>query len=271
MSRLRAVLELAPDGDDRWIAETPGMQRLFGGQVAAQALRAATLTVDPDRPVHSLHAYFIRGGKPGEPLHLSVDRTRDGRSFSIRHVTASQGDGPILTLSASFALDAPGDDWQPPDPIAEVPTPESIDPAASFFAKLWEGSPFDVRPVHPWQGEDGPPQIHPLWVRVTEPLPDDPGVHAALLAFVSDLGVVGSARAPSSTLPPLSMGASLDHAVWFHRPARLDDWILFTAEPASNASSRGLARCAMHDRAGRLVATVVQEVLLRNTGTIPLP
>ena len=265
------ILTLAPDGEDRWLAATPsaGSGRLFGGQVASQSLRAATLTVEPDRHVHSMHAYFIRPGRDGEPLQLEVDRTRDGRSFTTRRVTAIQSGGPVFVLAASFAVEEDGDDWHLPAPT-NMPDPELIDPSNSFFAQFWNTSPFDVRPVHPWK-PDEPPVLHPLWMRTRAPLPDEPALHASVLAFFSDMGVVGSARAPSSTLPNRFMGASLDHAVWFHRAARADDWILFSVEPVSNAGARGLALGTMHTRDGVLVASIAQEALLRDTGRVPLP
>ena len=270
--RLQAILHLEPHGDrpDSWVAATPGVGRLFGGQVASQTLRAATLTVEPDRAVHSFHAYFIRPGRPGVPLELAVERTRDGRSFTTRHVTASQDGEPIFTLTSSFCVAEHGDDWQPPGPF-DVPDPGSIDPGTSFFAQFWNDSPFDVRPVHPWLGEGTVPVLHPLWVRTRDPLPDEPQLHATVLAFFSDMGVVGSARAPESSLPMRFMGASLDHAMWFHREARADDWVLFSVEPTTNAGGRGLARGTMHTRDGRLVASIMQESLLRDTGRVPLP
>ncbi|HEX8803740.1 MAG TPA: acyl-CoA thioesterase II [Acidimicrobiales bacterium] len=269
--RLTRLLELQPLGDDRYEAGTPGdgPGRLFGGQVAGQALRAATLTVEPDRRVHSLHAYFIRPGKPGEPLRLDVERTRDGRSFTTRRVEASQSAGPIFTLAASFHVAEDGDDWQLPAPL-DVPDPDDIEPGASLFSQMWTLSPFDVRPVHAWEPES-PPTLHPLWVRTRDRLPDDPAVHAAVIAFFSDMGVVGSARAPTSTLPPRFMGASLDHAVWFHRAARADEWLLYAVDPVSNAGARGLARGTMHTRDGVLVASIAQEALLRDSGQVPLP
>ena len=263
------LLSLRDDGPDAYLAPTPrdGWGRLFGGQVAAQSLRAATLTVDADRQVHSLHAYFIRPGRPGEPLRLTVDRTRDGRSITTRRVTASQSDEPIFVLAASFAIAEDGEDWQPPAPI-DVPGPDEVEASGSFFAKLWERSPLDVRGVHP-PLTDQPPVIHPLWLRAKEAFPDDPVLHRCALAYFSDIGVVGSARPPESTLP--FGGASLDHAVWFHRPARADEWILFSVAPVSTAGARGLAMGSMHTRDGTLVATIAQEALLRGTGRVPMP
>jgi len=267
---LEDLLTLEPAGPDAWIASTPGEgPRLFGGQVASQSLRAATLTVEAGRHVHSLHAYFIRPGRPDEPLRLEVDRTRDGRSFTTRRVTASQSGGPIFVLASSFATSEEGDDWQLPGP-SDVPDPEATDGKGSYFSQFWRGSPFEVRPVHDWRPDDAP-RLHPMWVRARDPLPDDPDLHATVLTFFSDMGVVGSARAPSSTLPHRFMGASLDHAVWFHRPARADDWILFSVNPVSNFGARGLAQGTMHTRDGTLVASIMQEALLRDTGRVPLP
>ena len=268
---LSDLLNLEPIGADSFLAATPSEAtgRLFGGQVASQTLRAATLTVDPDRHVHSLHAYFIRPGRSDEPLRLDVDRTRDGRSFTTRRVTAIQSGGPIFTLAASFAIQEEGDDWQEPGPT-DMPDPDTIDPSTSFFAQFSTMSPFEVRPVYPYIAGE-PPQLHPLWIRSKTALPDDPALHASVLAFFSDMGVVGSARAPGSSLPNRFMGASLDHAMWFHRPARADDWILFSVEPVSNAGARGLARGTMHTREGVHIASIAQEALLRDTGQMPMP
>jgi acyl-CoA thioesterase II len=268
--RLMQILSLEPIGEDTYQAATPREGgRLFGGQVASQSLRAATLTVPDDRPVHSLHAYFIRPGRTGEPLRLEVDRTRDGRSFTTRRVTASQSGGAIFTLAASFARSEDGDDWQLPAP-AGIRDPDTIDEREGFFAQFWASSPFDVRTVTPWK-EGDVPVLHPLWVRTRERLPDDPALHASVLTFFSDMGVVGSARAPTSTLPQRFMGASLDHAIWFHRPARADEWILFSVDAVSNAGARGLTRGSMHTQGGVLVTSIAQEALLRDAGQVPLP
>jgi acyl-CoA thioesterase II len=265
-SRLLRLLELEPAGTDRFLAPTPsdGPSRLFGGQVASQSLRAATLTVD-GRPPHSMHAYFIRPGRPGTPLELSVDRTRDGRSFSTRHVTAAQEDEPIFMLSASFHGAEPGDDWQPPAPSA--PSPEEVGDVDSPLRSFSTMSPFEIRPLRTGASF---PVMHPFWVRLTDPLPDDPALHACAIAFISDMGVVGSARAPRATSAPFA-GASLDHALWFHRPARADEWLLFSVDPITNFGARGLARGTMHTADGVLVASIAQEALLRPAGTVPLP
>jgi acyl-CoA thioesterase-2 len=264
------LLDLDQIGDDVFSAVTPsdGPGRLFGGQVAAQTLRAATLTVDADRPPHSLHAYFIRPGRPGPPLVLHVERTRDGRSFTTRHVTAVQNDEPIFNLTASFHAAEDGDDWHLPGP---TPARRPDDPGPeSFFNRFNSMSPFDMRPLLP-PDPDGWPSFHPMWIRTVAPLPDDPALHRCVIAFMSDMGVVGSARAPDSTLPKVFLGASLDHAVWFHRPARADEWLLFSVDPVTNSGARALARGTFHTEDGVLVASIAQEALLRTTGQAPVP
>ena len=263
------LLALEHVGDHVFAGATPadGPNRLFGGQVASQALRAATVTVDPQRRPNSFHAYFLRPGRPGAELELAVERTRDGRSFSTRRVTASQRGEPVLVLMAAFHVPEPGDDWQLPE-RRDLPPPEEARGSSPFRA-LSTMSPFEVRPLA--TETSGFPILHPFWVRTRRRLPDDPALHACVMAFISDMGVVGSARAPGSRLPARFMGASLDHAVWFHRPARVDEWLLFDVEPVSNFGSRGLARGTMHTRDGTLVASIAQEALLRETGSVPLP
>jgi acyl-CoA thioesterase-2 len=271
VDRLLRLLDLRELGDDVYEARTPndGMGRLFGGQVASQTLRAATLTVDAARLPHSFHAYFIRPGRPGTPLELAVERTRDGRSFTTRRVIAAQNGEPIFELSASFHAPEAGDDWHLPGPQGIV-DPDAAGGPESPMAQFITMSPFELRPVvAPKPGEF--PIIHPFWVRARDRLPDDPALHACALAFISDMGVVGSARAPESTLPKMFMGASLDHAVWFHRPARADEWVLFSVDPVTNFGSRGLARGTMHTAEGVLVASLAQEALLRSTGRSPIP
>lgn len=267
-NRLLDLLALERQGRGRFRAATPadGPSRLFGGQVASQSLRAATLSVDPDRRPHSFHAYFVRPGTPDVPLDLEVERTRDGRSFSTRRVTASQDGEAIFVLAASFHIQEEGDDWQLPAP-SDVPAPEDVAGAESPLRRFSSMSPFELRPV---RRDAELPMMHPFWARSREPLPDDPAVHACVTAFMSDMGVVGSARAPGSSAVPFA-GASLDHAVWFHRPARADDWLLFSVAPVTNAAARGLAHGTMHTREGVLAVSIVQEALLRPTRTTPLP
>lgn len=302
------LLDLDETGPDRYGAITPaeGPPRLFGGQVAAQSLRAATLSVDADRAVHSLHSYFVRPGRPGLPLQLVVERIRDGRSFATRRVTAVQEDEAIFVLDASFHVAEDGFDWHVPM-AADTPPPDEVPPRDVFgrrppWAKGADaatpdgeaegegdggdddeeitppGAPpgvrfrrpraaqlFEMRPLR--LGEDF--SLHPSWVRLAEPIGDDPSLHACALTYVSDMAVVRAAVAPGA---PLSWGgASLDHAVWFHRPFRVDEWLLFSAEPLTNFGARGLARGSFHTQDGALVASFVQECLLRSTGMPPPP
>jgi acyl-CoA thioesterase-2 len=272
MLTITELLELERVGDDAFMAMTPsevaeGPGRLFGGQVAGQTRRAATLTVDPSRPPHSFHAYFIRSGKVNVPLRLDVVRTRDGRSFTTREVTASQDGKPIFILSASFHSAEEGDDWQLPPPV-DVAEPESLS-SPDFPWPMLAWTPFEIRPAEPGS-RDAFPVHHPLWVRTRQRLPDDPGLHASAIAVISDIGVAPSAVPPDTVgSGRMFSGASLDHAVWFHRPARADDWILFWTKPVSNYGARGLAQGAMHDRDGVRVASITQEALLRNSGVDP--
>lgn len=268
VDRILRLLELEPVGEDRFSAFTSGdgPPRLFGGQVASQSLRAATLTVGSDRAPHSFHAYFMRPGRPGVPLILDVERTRDGRSFTTRRVTATQDGEPIFMLLGSFHVPETGDDWQLPA-RTDVAGPDEAT-GQSPFSVFSTMSPFDIRPL---TTEVQLPVLHPFWLKTRGPLPDDPLLHACVLAFMSDMGVVGSARAPGSSLPHRFMGASLDHAVWFHRPVRADQWLLFDVSPISNHGARGLARGSFHSADGTLVASIAQEALLRATGQVPLP
>jgi acyl-CoA thioesterase-2 len=268
MTSFARLMELEPDGQDRFLAPCPEQEapRLFGGQVAAQALRAGCLTTPAGRPPHSLHAYFLRPGRPGLPIRLAVTRSRDGRSFSTRLITASQRDEVILMMMASFHAAEDGPDWQAL-PRPDVEEPDDAGRAPSPLSRFSSMASFDIRPL---RGEGGIAALHPCWVRLREPLPDDAGLHACALAYISDLGVVSSARIPGSASRPLS-GASLDHALWLHRPTSANDWLLFSVEPSTNAGRRGLATGTLHIQGGPLVASVAQEAILRPAGTFPLP
>jgi acyl-CoA thioesterase-2 len=262
-----SLLDLeAEDGDTFLVtaASTIGRERLFGGQVAAQSLRAACLTVGSERLPHSLHAYFIRPGRPAEELRFDVARTRDGRTFSTRHVTASQGGKPIFEMIASFHDEEPGYDWQPDAaPTAAVRPPEELEPPK--MPKFFRHPPgFDIRIVNP-PGPGGFPMRHPFWIRSKEPVGDDLSLHACLIAYLSDMAVVSGARAPGAPRE-LAAAVSLDHALWFNRPSRVDDWLLFSVEPAVNFGARALAHGTLHTRDGLLVASIAQEALLRPAG-----
>ena len=257
---LAEIFALERRDEDRFTVQPveSEMQRTFGGQVAAQSLRAAQLTVPSERPVHSLHAYFIRGGQPAKPLHLDVRRTRDGRTFSTRHVTAVQDGKAIFELVASFQDPEDGEEWQPSGPLG-VPAPEEL---PSYRLPSWFGDipNFDVRPVNPL-GDEEFPLRHPFWFRSLEPV-EDASLNPCVLTYVSDVAVVDSSRAPGSTAR-YATAVSLDHAVWFHRPARAEEWLLYSMDTHINHGARGLARGTMHTLDGTLVASISQETLLR--------
>jgi acyl-CoA thioesterase-2 len=199
-----------------------------------------------------------------------VERTRDGRSFSTRRVTAAQQGDPIFVLDASFHVDEPGDDWQADGLPEGTPLPDEVAPPAPAPGDLGSdfrrSLPFDILPIRPVTGF----AMHPCWVRLREDIdPDDETLHQSALTFISDLAVVGSARAPGSTAG--WGGASLDHAVWFHRPVRVDQWLLFDVAPVTNYGARGLARGTFRRTDGTLVASLSQECLLRPASAIPPP
>ena len=269
VDRLLEMLDLTPAGSNRWLADTPqpgdGPPRLFGGQVAAQSLRSATLTVPADRLVHSFHAYFIRPGRPGVPLQLDVERARDGRSFTTRRVNASQDGESIFVLDASFQVAEEGDDWQPDDSMPAVPQPDEVESPESPFGSFSSMSPFEMKPIAARNPMGF--AMHPYWMRTKGRLPDDDALHACAIAFMSDMGILSAARPPGSTAG--FGGASLDHAVWFHVPARADEWLLFDAAPMRAAGARGMAHGTMHTTKGALAVTIVQEGLLRPSMKMP--
>jgi acyl-CoA thioesterase-2 len=255
------------------------MQRVYGGQVAGQALVAAGRTVPDDRPVHSLHAYFIRPGDPSVPLIYSVDRVRDGRSFTTRRVTAIQHGKPIFALSASFHHPEPGLEYALPMPAA--PPPDRLRPNAERFAEASgiepaahaRESPIDVRSVGPMSIEMARDPSHRpgdgnlVWLRVNGELPDDPLLHVCLMTYASDLSLLDTVLLDLgvSWADGRTSGASLDHAMWFHRPFRADQWLLYAQETTSASGARGLARGEVFTANGDLVVSVVQEGLIRTT------
>jgi acyl-CoA thioesterase-2 len=271
------LLDLERIDDDlfRGVRAKSKSQRVFGGQVAGQALVAAGRTVDPDRLVHSLHSYFIRPGDPSQPIVYSVDRVRDGRSFSVRRVVAAQHGKTIFTLSASFQLAQDGVEHQAAMP--DVPAPESLPtleqryadyPHAAAFYRAGQ-RPIDLRYVDdpPWQQREHGPRTGPsrVWMRAHGVLPDDPMLHACVLTFASDMTLLGSVVARHGVAPGLddiSM-ASLDHALWFERPFRADEWLLYETDSPSASGGRGLAAGRFFTRDGVQVASVVQEGMIR--------
>jgi acyl-CoA thioesterase-2 len=239
-----------PEGDGQ-------RPRLFGGQVAAQAARAAVLTVPEGRILHSLHGYFLRAGRADRPTILHVHRDRDGGSYSARHVAAVQDGEVIMSVLVSFHVDEDGPDYQALGPPPDVPPPEDVrEPKFAPHASI-----FDVRIIGrgPNRG-DLPGSPHQFWARARGPLPDDPQLHACLLAYLSDVGT-GLAKLPP-TDPPW-IGPSLDHAVWFHHAGRMDEWVLVDLVPMAAAGARGYYTGTVHDRAGRLLASIAQEHVMR--------
>jgi acyl-CoA thioesterase-2 len=244
---------------------TDWRQRVFGGQVAGQALVAAGRTVPAGRPVHSLHAYFIRPGDPSVPIVYTVDRVRDGRSFTTRRVSAIQHGKTIFTLSASFHHPEPG--VQHAVAMPAVPPPDSLTrPEHEFFT----ANPIDLRFVGPPRDAPGGQRVagteHNLvWLRVNGDLPDDPLLHVCLMTYASDLTLLDSVlrRHDLSWSDGQTSGASLDHAMWFHRPFRADRWLLYDQESPIAAGARGLARGQVFTEEGELVVSVVQEGLVR--------
>jgi acyl-CoA thioesterase-2 len=270
VDRLLKVFDLEPTGPDRFRALNPDPgygSRVFGGQVAAQAIRAAVATVEPDRPPHSLHAYFLRPGRPGVPISFEVERTRDGRSFSTRRVLARQDDVVIFEMTTSLHVDEPGVDYQLPL-RRDVPGPDQASDRVSFIPdEHRDRLPVEMRELGGTDAdEDGWfSSTRRVWMRVRRTLPDEPLLHVCVLTFLSDMGAVMGARAPVPEQPLARlMAASLDHAVWFHRPMRADEWFLYDLHAVSNAGARGLTRGTMHALDGRtLGASVAQEALLR--------
>ncbi len=268
LDRLLGLFELEEIGEDSFRAPNPTRgpwTRVFGGQVAAQAVRAAQLTVPPERGIHSLHAYFLRPGKPGEPIDMLVERPRDGGSFTSRRVKAVQSAEVIFDMIASFHRQEVGPQYQMP--IADdVPDPDDAPEPQGMFGRVRSLMPFDMRELGPSEPVDGVYRsTRRAWFRTAGELPDDPAVHTCVLAFASDMGVVSAARVPVAGEAEWErfMGASLDHAVWFHRAIRADDWILFDLRTVSSYGARGLAAGTMHARSGVLGVSIAQEALIR--------
>ncbi|MFF5444547.1 acyl-CoA thioesterase II [Streptomyces sp. NPDC012888] len=255
--------------------------RVFGGQVAAQALVAAGRTVPADRPPHSLHSYFLRPGDPGAPIVYSVDRIRDGRSFTTRRVVAVQHGQPIFHLSASFQTYEEGLDHQAAMPAA--PDPESLPTAAEDLPRyrglfrdegtvdrlLQARGAVDLRyaTTPPWGSIGEPVEPHSqVWFRTAGKLADDPLLHTCLATYVSDMTLLDSvllAHGRGGWAVGDVVGASLDHAMWFHRPFRADEWLLYDQESPTSHGGRGLGQARIWTQDGRLAITVIQEGVVR--------
>jgi acyl-CoA thioesterase II len=257
-----------------------GWQRVFGGQVIGQALVAACRTVEGREP-HSLHAYFLLGGDPKVPIIYEVDRIRDGRSFTTRRVIAIQHGQPIFSMSVSFHLREPG--LEHAFPMPKVPGPEELPSEAEIKATVM---PMMPDPVRAYYERERPIELRPVefdrylsrepkapkfnvWIRTTGRLPDDPAIHQCVLAYASDMTLLDSALiAHGRTVFERSIqAASLDHALWFHRPFRADEWLLYAQDSPSAHGARGLCRGSVYTREGVLVASVAQEGLMRRRTT----
>jgi acyl-CoA thioesterase-2 len=257
----------------RGVSPDESRQRVFGGQVAAQALMAAGRTVERGR-VHSLHAYFLRPGDPNVPILYEVDRIRDGRSFTTRRVVAIQHGQAIFNVAASFHVYEEGAfDHQVPMP--EVPDPETLPSLHERLEPLrdeladWFARPHPIEQRHvgelPWMQHDPGDPVQRVWIRADGTLPDDPLLHACVAAYASDMSLFDTMLAPHEVRwdDAEFMGASLDHCMWFHRPLRADDWLLYDMDSPNAYAARGLARGFLFSRDGTLVVSVVQEGLMR--------
>jgi acyl-CoA thioesterase-2 len=278
---LLALLDLEPLEVNLFRGRSPqsGWQRVFGGQVIGQALVAACRTIDSvnKRPPHSLHAYFLLAGDPKVPIIYQVERIRDGKSFATRRVVAIQHGQPIFFMSVSFQLAEPGlshqfkmpqvvgpEDLPKETELRKEIMPQMPPPVRAYFERE---RPIELRPVEfdRYLGRKDPQGRFHLWIRTTGPLPDDPAIHQCVLAYASDMALLDAAMIPHGrTLFEKSiMAASLDHAMWFHRPFRADDWLLYAQDSPSSGGARGFARGLIFARDGTLIASVAQEGLVR--------
>jgi acyl-CoA thioesterase II len=280
LTELLAILAIEPLELNLFRARSPQNtgNRVYGGQVLAQALIAAARTVPAERAVHSLHAYFLLGGDPTIPIIYEVERLRDGGSFSTRRVLAIQNGQPIYSMIASFHAPEPG--FEHAAPMPDGPGPEDVLALGAFLAKADIALPDVLRAYHrrprPFElrlidteryvtGGSGVAPRQRFWVRPLRPVEGDLVLHAALLAYVSDFAMIDTALIPHGKvmLDPGMQLATLDHAIWFHRPFRADDWLLYVLESPVAGSSRGFTRGTFHTRDGQLIATTAQEGLMR--------
>ena len=277
LKEVLTVLDVKPDADPNTFLGTsyrPPWGRIFGGQVLAQSLVAAARTVDESRPVHSLHAYFLRAGDPNLPITFDVDRLRDGRSFSARRTQAIQRGKPILSMISSFQEPAAGLDHQVEMP--KVPGPDELPTLNELFGhidnpvvqQMLRSRPVDMRFVDgPLFMQPGPEPVghQAVWMRASAAMPDEPLLHTALLTYASDYTLLESVirRHGLSWATARMKTASLDHAMWFHRTARADEWLLYTQESPSASGARGMGMGRIFTSDGVLVASIAQEGMMR--------
>ncbi len=263
----------------RGVSPQVGWQRVFGGQVIGQALVAASRTAPEGYLAHSLHGYFMRPGDPAVPIIYDVQRDRDGHSFSTRRVSAIQHGAPIFTMASSFHRQEDGLEHQLPMP--QVPDPDDLPGEKEMLARYADRMPANMRryfsrerpielrptrPMHYLEPDTGLPPLQNVWIRATAPLPDDRALHQCVLAYASDMTVLDTALVTHghSVFDADLMLASLDHALWFHRDFRADEWLLYAQDSPSASGALGFTRGLIFNRDGRLVASVAQEGLIRH-------
>lgn len=261
-----------------------GWQRVYGGQVLGQALMAAIRTVESGRVANSLHAYFLLGGDPKHPIIYEVERTRDGGSFSTRRVKAIQHGRIIFAMGVSFHEAEPGLEHAASMP--DVPPPEELQSAAELFSSIidrlpanmrsyWKRErPIDMRPVdlERYLSREPREPAQRIWLKANGALPEDPTLHQGVLAYASDFTLLDTALIGHGKLlfdPDMQL-ASLDHALWFHRPFKLDDWVLYAQDSPSAGGARGFCRGSIYTRDGKLIASTAQEGLMRQRTTLDL-
>ena len=284
VNKLHQLLDVQPIEEDLYLGEKSNraQSRVFGGQVVAQALMAASKSTDSQRRAHSLHAYFMRQGDDSQPIHYRVERDFEGRSFATRRVIALQNDKPILNLAASFHLPETGPSHQH-NPMPDVAPPEALltdreyaeanadrlpeavikmlsRRSAIEFKRFPQGFPLSDTP------RDG---LQMTWFRTPSTFNADPGMHRSALAFASDFGLLSTCMLPHGInwITPGLQSASLDHALWFHEEFRIDDWLLYVMDSPWSGHARGFNRGAIYSRDGRLIASATQEGLLRLRST----
>ena len=273
-------LEKLEQGLFRGQSENLGLPQVYGGQVIGQALSAAHYTVEPDRAVHSFHSYFLYPGQLDKPIIYDVENLRDGRSFSTRRVKAIQNGRPIFYLTASYHGEAPGFEHQ--NTMPQVPGPENLASETELSAGIanllpeklkniiCSEKPIETRPVvvvNPMQPEKVEPKQY-LWIKANGAMPDNHLIHQYLLGYASDWGFLITALHPHgvSMMTPKFQVATIDHSIWYHRPFKMDDWLLYAIESPTANNSRGLVRGEIFDRQGNLVASAIQEGVMRFTG-----
>lgn len=287
VSGLVSILDLEQLERNLFRGRSPrdGWQRVYGGQVLGQALVAAVRTVEVPRLAHSLHAYFLLGGDPGRPIIYNVERVRDGGSFSTRRVTAIQHGAVMFDMSVSFHR--PEDGYEHAAPMPDAPPPESLPSAADmvmahidkfpkFIRDYWTTErPIDLRPVDMDRYLSRQPRAptQNIWLRANGVLPDDPKLHQCVLAYASDFTLLDTALIAHGKLlfdTDIQL-ASLDHSMWFHRPFRVDEWLLYSQDSPNAAGARGFCRGSVFSRDGKLVASVAQEGLMRQRASAFVP